>query len=743
MLPGAGLLFAVLAALGSALTVPTVHAAQSDQPPPVSASPEQLRDLRATLQNPDKRARLIQQIDALITASDSGGATDEPEAGPGMLSVVTGGIDQATEEVTQLTAVLGELPGVVGRVRRSLRDPAYLRDAGQELLHGIATLLAALLLGALAQRFLRRARRAVLPSPRSPGWFVVLSVFLRSALSLLPLALALAAAYTVLALTGPADVTRTATIAIAHAVVVYAGIRRIAAECFNPDGARPILGISPETGAYLYVWIRRIASVTVFASFGVVAAVDLGLPSGAGALMSKLLGLLVAGMLVVLVLQIRAGVARVLQRGRSLPGGRGRLAEIWHVFAITGIVGVYVAWVVGSEAGIAAITRTLLLSIAIVLATVILAMTAGRVTSHLMGLGSELRRRYPGLEHRSDLYLPAIRAVVSGIVYALGILTLLEAWGLEGLEWLQSPQGRAVSGTVISLLFTVGGSLLVLEISTVVLERALRPAAGQSAAARSARRNTLLPLARNTLRLTVAGLAGLVILAELGINIGPLLAGAGVIGLAIGFGAQSLVRDLITGAFILVEDSVSVGDWVELGSHSGQVETLSIRSIRLRDLAGHVHTVPFSEVSTVVNMTRDYNYAVVDVGVAYREDVDEVQSVLQTVADELAQDTEYSDQITGPLEIYGLNELGDSAVEIRVRLKTRAGRHWPVRREFLRRVKRAFDDQGIEIPFPHRTLYFGADRNGEAPPASVVVTGNTASGRTEQGDENQPASDSS
>jgi small conductance mechanosensitive channel len=214
----------------------------------------------------------------------------------------------------------------------------------------------------------------------------------------------------------------------------------------------------------------------------------------------------------------------------------------------------------------------------------------------------------------------------------------------------------------------------------------------------------------------------LIVLSELGINIGPLLAGAGVAGLAIGFGSQKLVQDVINGMFIIIEDTVAVGDVVSVAGHTGLCEALTIRTITLRDLSGTVHTVPFSDVTSIQNLTKDFSFAVMDVGVAYREDTDEVIEILRLVDDELRGEPEYGAVMLEPLEVLGVDEFADSAVVIKVRIKTRPIKQWTVKREFNRRMKKAFDAHGIEIPFPHTTLYFGEDKQGSAPPAQVVLT---------------------
>ena len=192
-------------------------------------------------------------------------------------------------------------------------------------------------------------------------------------------------------------------------------------------------------------------------------------------------------------------------------------------------------------------------------------------------------------------------------------------------------------------------------------------------------------------------------------------------GLAIGFGAQTLVKDFITGIFILFEDSIHVGDVATVGGNTGVIEAITVRTVRLRDLSGTVHTVPFSSVDLIANLTKDFSYALRDVGIGYREDVDYVIGVLREIGAELAADPEFGAHIIGELEVLGLNEFADSAVIVRIRLKTRPITQWGIKREFNRRIKRRFDALGIEIPFPHQTIYFGADRAGKAPPTFVQM----------------------
>ena len=175
------------------------------------------------------------------------------------------------------------------------------------------------------------------------------------------------------------------------------------------------------------------------------------------------------------------------------------------------------------------------------------------------------------------------------------------------------------------------------------------------------------------------------------------------------------------GSVRVIEDTIAVGDVVTVGGHTGVVEDLSIRTIKLRDVGGTVHTVPFGDVTTVENLTKDYSFALLDIGVAYREDTDVVSKILEEVSADLQADEVWGRRIIEPIQVMGVHELADSAVIIRSRIKTQPIMQWGVKREFFRRMKKRFDAEGIEMPFPHRTLYFGENKDGSAPPAQVLV----------------------
>jgi len=235
------------------------------------------------------------------------------------------------------------------------------------------------------------------------------------------------------------------------------------------------------------------------------------------------------------------------------------------------------------------------------------------------------------------------------------------------------------------------------------------------------RAETIGRVLRYLANVIVTLIAAVLILSELGVSVAPILGAAGVVGLAVGFGAQSLVKDYFTGFFLLLENQLTTGDVVRIADRSGLVEDVTLRFVRLRDYDGNVHFIPNNLITSVTNMSRGFAQAVVDVGVAYREDTDAVVETMREVGRGMRADEAFATRILADLEIAGVERWDDSAVILRCRFKVAPLEQWGIRREFLRRLKKAFDAQGIEIPFPHLTVYAGADKQGRAPQFRVLA----------------------
>jgi small conductance mechanosensitive channel len=210
---------------------------------------------------------------------------------------------------------------------------------------------------------------------------------------------------------------------------------------------------------------------------------------------------------------------------------------------------------------------------------------------------------------------------------------------------------------------------------------------------------------RYVVAVVVSLLAGMLVLSELGVSVAPILGAAGVVGLAIGFGAQSLVKDYFTGLFLLLEDQIHQGDVVRLGEHAGLVEEMTLRYVRLRDYDGHVHFVPNGQIAAVVNLSRGHAQAVIDAGVSYGTDLQHAMRVMSQTAQGMRDDAVFGPKILDAFEMVGVERWDDSAVVLRGRFKVAPLEQWSVRREYLRRLKAAFDSTGIEIPFPQMAVH--------------------------------------
>jgi small-conductance mechanosensitive channel len=487
---------------------------------------------------------------------------------------------------------------------------------------------------------------------------------------------------------------------------------------FSPASAHlRLVQVADETAAYITVWVRRIAVVGILGYAVAEAGLLFGLPWSAYDAILRITLLLVSLLLVIVILQNRAPVAEAL-RARPLAEGetpdrtrrilrvvRDRLSEVWHVLAILWLFALWGVWALEVRDGFERLLRGTALTAVVFAAAKLADVLMRRAIARGFSIGPELARRYPGLEARANRYLPVLKGFASTVIGVVTLLLLLEAWGLDAFGWFGRGQlGARLLGSLISMTLTVIVAIAVWEFANAAIQRYLNRLSRDAQAARSARVRTLLPMLRTMLSASIVVVVALSVLTEIGVNVAPLIAGAGVIGLAIGFGSQTLVRDVITGIFLLFEDAVAVGDVVQLGGLSGVVEQLSIRSIKLRAMDGSVHLIPFSAVTTVTNMTRDFGFAVLDVNVAYGEDTDRVTEVLREIAAEIRTDARLGPQIRDDIEIMGVERLADSGVMIRSRIKTDPAARWAVGREFNRRIKQRFDRLGIEIPYPHQKL---------------------------------------
>jgi small conductance mechanosensitive channel len=350
-------------------------------------------------------------------------------------------------------------------------------------------------------------------------------------------------------------------------------------------------------------------------------------------------------------------------------------------------------------------------TVAVVLVTVVaylLAQLAARATHFLAcrALGVDVNHR---IRHLPAAPVRLVRGVVFLLLAVLLIFPALEVVGVR-TEVGVRPEALArwlmQSGLRIGLIVLV--SYLILKIVGMIarrLESEVEAAGGTDAMERLKRVRTLGTLVQNTLGALVTGIALLMVLRELNLDITPILTGAGIVGLAVGFGAQTLVKDVISGFFLILENQVRVGDVAAINGTGGLVEAITLRTIVLRDQAGTVHVFPNGSITTLSNMSKDFAYYVIDLGVAYDEDTDRVGRVLRSIDDELRADVVYGPSILEPLEILGIENFAESQITMRLRIKTLPLKQWDVGRELRRRIKIRFHAEGIVIPFRQLKLH--------------------------------------
>lgn len=325
------------------------------------------------------------------------------------------------------------------------------------------------------------------------------------------------------------------------------------------------------------------------------------------------------------------------------------------------------------------------------------------------------------LDAASPMVRRPLRLVGAAVFLLVMALLLFPAFELAGLR----PTTGVALDELGAWLFGSGLRVLLIALFAYALVRAvallvkrfeyeLTAVTGLDALERAKRARTLGAVVSRVATILVTGIAILMILREFRIDIAPVLAGAGIAGLAVGFGAQTLVRDVISGFFLILEDQVRVGDVAAINGVGGLVEQINLRTIVLRDLEGTVHVFPNGSIATLANRSKDFSYYVIDLGISYRQDPDQVTAVLKEVGAELQDDPRFGPFILTPIEILGVDAFADSSITLKLRIKTVPLKQWEVGRELRRRIKQAFDRHGIEIPFPQRvvTVRGGADAAG-------------------------------
>ncbi|WP_425052509.1 mechanosensitive ion channel domain-containing protein [Psychromarinibacter sp. S121] len=712
-------------------------------------APSSVDLLIEVLEDDAQRAELLEKLRAAeedtATTSDAIVETLETAAEPEPTDLSFGRrIALVTQEVAegiagQLSAVWAQLtngPGVFDGL--SGNETSVLLDALKELaLVIIGTVLVYVVLRRLAKRiYARMGGRA-----RDSGWMRTVGLFAASSLmDALIVVVAWAAGYALAVLAlgdfGTIGIRQTLYLnAFLLVELAKVGLRMI----LSPSsGDLRILPVTDRAARYMSRRLGLIIGVIGYGMLLVVPIINVNVSFAAGRAVSALIAFAVLAFAVFLVIRNRRSVAEWMlgdktrladapdaepvevhpeieaetnaMGPRRMRGPLAYLARNWHWPALAYLLVLF--FIVLARPGEAAFQA--LLGSGQVAVIALLGLLLSGVLTRIMVRGVQvpegLSARLPLLETRLNRFVPKLLYVLRLVIFVSVVLLALNAISLIDLRgWMISQFGIRATSTVFSVAMVLLGSFLVWLALTSWVDYRLNPEFGQVA---NARERTLLTLLRNAATIALIIVTLMFVLSELGLDIAPLLASAGVLGLAIGFGAQKMVQDIITGIFIQLENAMNVGDVVTVGGTTGSVERLTIRSASLRDVQGVYHIIPFSSVDMVSNYVKDFGYYVCDMGIAYREDTEEAKQAMIDAFEVLQSDPEQAEAIIGEFEYFGVNSLGDSAVVLRARIKCAPGKQWGVGRAYNGIVKRIFDERGIEIPFPQQTIWLGEAKNG-------------------------------
>ncbi len=682
-------------------------------------TPAQAREVIDILQNPQKRAQLIQTLQTIEKAAPA--PKPKPPAKPaivapnslgvqllGNLSVWAAGIAAAAAETI---GQLSDAPLLWRALMHTARDPAARAAVADAAWRIVLILAVAALAEAATRRALRRPMRTLAARAPAPGlghsaWELLRRLpfaLVRLVLDLIPVVV-FAGVGNLLAgvVAGSAPATPLVALALVNAYAVARAI--VCAGRMLASPAMPRLRLLPvgEDGAAAFMsWLRVITIVTLAGTALAQVALLLGLPQASHDALIRLTALVDAILLAAIVIANRGAVAAYIRGGAIAPPDaaewRRWLAETWHYIALAVIFAVWLVSIGGVGHGGRGTLDFLLGTAAVLVGARLLAIVALGAVARVFSVDESVPGRRHAIGMRAARYHRIIRLIVSSVIAVMAALALLQLWGAHALSWFAPGRiGQHLVSALITIALAAAFAIVVWESANAAIDRQI-DRLHDVEPARSARLRTLLPMMRTGLLVTIVIVVGATALSEVGVNIAPLLAGAGIVGIAVGFGAQTLVHDIITGMFILIENTIQVGDGVTVAGLSGTVEQLSIRTLRLRAGDGSLHIIPFSSVVTVTNNNRGIGNAAISVIVAADQDIDRVTAVLGTIGEELRADPSFAPMILGDLNIWGVDALNASGITLSGQIPCTVGGRMPVQREFNRRMLKRFAAEHIAL----------------------------------------------
>jgi small-conductance mechanosensitive channel len=682
-----------------------------------TSSEASLDELIRIIENEQTRAALIERL----KSAEANAEADVPADAPPDLSIVRQLAEYTRAAAEGTSATLRSLGQVFVDLQQSLSgtlnaDIEALRDVAI----GVVLVAAGLFGSFLALRIIVLwAQRIIAKRAAGRGWVSrILGMLAAALVDFSSVLLAWAIGYIVaLALVGGA----TGRMGINQSLLLNAfllvelsklGARAILSPRFE---AMRLIPVGDGNAAYWYFWIGRIISLLGYTFLFVSPLLAANLSVGAASAAQVLVMATAVTIGIIVVLQNKDDVRTWLtgiaeRRGHD---GTGQLlvvlGQYWHVVAIVYLITLLVVWFANPQQALPFMLGATVQSVIAILVGIVIVGFISRFVSAGLRLPEDVKARLPLLEARLQAFVPTVMQVVRWVVIAGVLAAVAQAWALfDFVGWIGSPGGQQVAGSLISAALII---LICIVLHVVVaswVEYRLNTSIGKTP---TAREKTLLNLFKNafTIALVVFGL--MLALAQIGVNIAPLLAGAGVIGLAIGFGAQKLVQDIITGIFIQFENIMNEGDVVEAAGRSGVVEKLTIRSVTIRDMSGTVHLIPFSSVDQVSNMVRGFSFYVAEFEVARDSDIEEVKQTMREAFAQVMEIPEHRDVILDELDLQGLIAITPASMSLRARIKTLAGKQWGAGRLYSELVMRMFDERGIQTPTPRVSYVPGKGGN--------------------------------
>ncbi|MCA8271436.1 mechanosensitive ion channel [Burkholderia sp. AU30280] len=481
---------------------------------------------------------------------------------------------------------------------------------------------------------------------------------------------------------------------------------------FQPDARQlRLLHISDAWANFAQRSIARIVIVVGACTAAVEIAANFGLSDAGHVALLKAVALVGHLMVSALILRCRQPVAaRIRSAGEDRPSFTmiaNALADAWAPVSVFIVMALWFVWALDVHNGYRVLITLGGRSIAVMIGMRMVSIVVFGALARLFQGRDEDRTLVHAHAYR---YYPLLRQIVSGAIGIVTILVLLQIWGVPIFRAFETGTiGHRLASALVTIAIAAIVALIVWEAANIAIERRLQRWTREGNLVRAARLRTLLPMLRSLLFVMIALVVVLTGLSQLGVNVGPLLAGASIFGVALGFGSQKLVQDFITGIFLLMENAMQVGDWVTLAGVSGTVEYLSIRTVRLRAGDGSLYTIPFSSVTTVNNTNRGLGNASVKISIAYGEDIDRAVATLKEIGAALRDDPTYRDGILSDFSYWGIDQVDGAALALAGQMQCTDSTRWSVQREFNRRIAETFRERGIRIANPQRSVVAYAD----------------------------------